>query len=207
MAEEKERFDNPYRAPSSNLEDQPQEWSSNVVICAENFMLNMVFGRLATMSTFIIAKVMLDLILAGWRAALFGGIITKVAITMVAVCMGTIMLGLATSLVKFQVSRQIRKKKVTKFIEERKKELSKPINRPIAMTSLLMVSYLLIFFSEDMTRNLLPLDLPGVTDSWPSLRTLTLLALPMASPIAYIFVRAGGQRAEMWLLRMSENTD
>ncbi len=202
MAEEKKRFDNPYRAPSSNLEDQPREWSSNVVICAENFMLNLLFGRLAMMSTFIVAKIMLDLILAGWRAAFFGGIIT-----MAAVCMGIIMLGIATSLVKFQVSRQIRKKMVTEFIEERKKELSKPINRPIAMTSLFMVNYLLIFFSEDMTRNLLPLDLPGMTDSWPSLRTLTLLALPMASPIAYIFVRAGGQRAEMWLQRMSENTD
>ncbi len=182
--------------------------------CAENYTQSNILGRQFSMLTLIVAKIILDTILSGWRAAIFGGHTTPLLVPLILISLSLYVPGTKV-FVYFQLhkSKQLRKSKVAKFIDNGRRKLAKRMEKPLPLTILLVFTALCIFLSEDLIRDsqlwqwpTWLWEFPESGYSWPSIRTLSLLAIPVASPVAYYFVKSARQRAELWLERMTKSS-
>lgn len=172
-------------------------WFAFGIHSAENYWRCVVYGRVLAMCTFIFGKVMLDAILSSWQAAILDGVITCVALVS---CLA--LLVLVIPIAKVCVYFQRRNLTVTEFVEKRKKELRKFFNLPLVYSIVMMLSYIFIFLSDDITKTVW-----DYYHAWPAVRTVSLLAIPVLLPIAYYAVRETTHRAENWLEQMSKKSD
>ena len=178
------------------MDDQSHQWSAFRVGLAGNYWRCVVFGRVFAMCIFVFAKVAMDAILSSWREAILGGVITRVALGL---CLA--LLVLAIPIAKARVFFQTRRLTVTRLVQRSTDKLKKTLGRPLIYAIFMMSTYLLIFMLDDLIR-----ELWASNHTWPTVRTLSLLAFPLVLPIAYFVVRETTRRAESWLEKISKDS-
>lgn len=198
-AESKEKTENPYVSPSSNLIDESdvcREWDEFTIKCAENFCRCLVFGRILALSSFAFVKFAVDTALHGWEELIQT---SPASLTLTVVC-PMVLIAIVPG-VKLYVYYRRRTNTLRDFIEDKAKELRSLFNQPWATTMLMLLTCLMLIVPQDLIRDLWD---PEVT--WPTVRSLSLLVIPLVLPISYFIVRAAQQKARYWLERMSEET-
>lgn len=197
MADQKEKSENPYVSPSSNLIDEFnvfREWDDFTIKCAENYCRSLFFGRVFAMCCFVFSRVLIDSALYGWEESFLNrpmtlGISVSCLLLVVFMIPG----------IKAFTHIQRLTNTVHKFLEEGREELQRRMVRPMGVAVFMLVFVLLIFLYEDVATSL-----SDSNPNWLTVRSLSLLVIPIMTPLAYLVARTARQKAENWLERMSE---
>lgn len=197
MVIDKEKANNPYHVPSSNLRNErenPREWTDFAIRCAENYSRNLFFGRVFAISCFVFAKVVLDTVLNGWEESFLNRPMTH---ALSIACL--VLLVLTFPGVKAFVYFQRRTGTVNAFLVDGRKELQGLSSRPIGVVVIVLLFCLFLFIVEDIGPGR-----PQLEPVWLSVRSPSLIALPLVAPITYFVARVTRRKAEGWFEQLAE---
>ncbi len=203
MDKNKLTVNNPYRAPASDLTDEGNvseeadesnpvnEWSEYAIKCAKRYRRSQAFGSVSAVWVFVLGKYSMDAIISFSDYGRFGIIKIILATSFL------YLLFLSVDIVfsKLAIWYCSQTQTVKRYLNKQERSNRRWHNRPIVMTIFLMLGVLV---------GMIPVEFLIHDDvDWPSIRTLSLLALPLMMPIAYIPLRLGMRRSQLWLARLA----
>lgn len=202
MIETSTKSNNPYQAPTSNLADESDDlpdWNRTVIHCAERRDRTLFCASVSALYLSVFWTMILDIILFGWTASLFGNMLFPTAIAYV------VALVFSYPVCKLTVYFQRKGKTVSKFITKQRNEIGKWYSKPIFTTLLVAIVSLFFLFAllfvDEYSRLLFDLD-----PSQLARRCSALLTLPILMPLTYILVKASQRKARNLLEKMPESS-
>lgn len=202
MVKRKERVDNLYRAPSSNLSDESEtkrDWSYFAIKCAKNHQRAMLFGMCSALFISLLATMIVDFVLSGTTTRIFGD---RIFSTWMMFTFGLVGGVLGSS---FNLHYQRKRKSVQKYMLMIRRNSEKWSYKPIYATflvPLLCMLLLLLGVEEEIRRVLLG---PDLDFSALAMKSRALLILPCMMPVTYMLAKVSNQRAERWLEKMERS--
>ncbi len=195
MVEEQHSADNPYRAPSSNLTHEADEWSTFRIMCGERYWRSWIVGCNSATVILLLSKVGMDTIIFGGNGDSSS---SNMALNFLIVML--VQLALAIPISKLTLYLHRRTQTPKRFYEKQSKSMRRWYNQPIPLLVLIMsIIVTVVFGVEVLYAHVSPVS------AWIPMQTLSFVAIPLVTPIAYFPLRSGSRSAEEWLNRIPKD--